>query len=153
VKPSAAPWRGRAFDRARTQVEQRRPPVAAPPLSRIAITTRQGVVLLAPEEISHAEFDGALVTIHRREGEPLLSEYSLQELAQRLPEPPADGGFDRVSRRALVSLAEIAMLLPQDTGGYVALMKNGGRVAVSRQSARRLRRWLGLGKAVDTGDE
>lgn len=151
LKPIDGPRLARAIDRARAQVEGRRPPPV--PLTRIAVTTHQGVVLVAPEEISHAEFDGALVTIHRRHGEPLLSEYSLQDLAQRLPEPPAELGFDRVSRRALVSLAEIAMLLPQDTGGYVAVMKNGGRVAVSRQSARRLRRWLGLGKAVDTADD
>jgi len=149
LKPIDGPRLARAIDRAREQLGHRRPVAPTEVLTRIAVTTRTGVVLLAPEEISHAEFDGALVTIHRREGEPLLSEYSLQDLAQRLPEPR----FDRVSRRALVNLAEIALLQPQDTGGYVAVMKTGAHVAVSRQSARRLRRWLGLGKAADSGDD
>jgi two-component system LytT family response regulator len=150
LKPIDGPRLTRAIDRAREQVGHRRPdaPRGGEPLARLAVGTRHGVVLLDPSEISHAEFDGALVTIHRRVGEPLLSEYSLQDLAQRLPEPK----FDRVSRRALVNLAEIAMLVPQDTGGYVAVMNGGAQVPVSRQSARRLRRWLGLGKAGDTGD-
>jgi two-component system LytT family response regulator len=148
LKPIEGPRLARAIDRARAQIESRRPP-GVEPLTRIAVTTRQGVVLVAPDEISHAEFDGTLVTIHRRDAEPLLCDYSLQDLAQRLVEPR----FDRVSRRAIVSLAEIAMLVPQETGGYVAVMKSGSHVAVSRQSARRLRRWLGLGKGGESSDD
>ena len=82
-------------------------------------------------------------------GERLLADSSLQDIADRLP----GDVFERVHRRALVNLREIAMLEPLPTGGFVAVTKAGGRVPVSRQSARRLRRWLGLGKAVAEDDD
>lgn len=152
LKPIDAPRLAKAIERARDHVTRRRgeaPRIDAHPVARLPITTRAGIVLLELDDVSHAEFDGTLVTIHRRVGEPLLSELSLQELGQRLPEPQ----FDRVHRRALVNLREVVMLLPQDTGGYTAVMRTGAHVAVSRQSARRLRRWLGLGKGADTDKE
>lgn len=148
LKPIDAARLAKAIERARCQVTARRPipSVEGPALARLPISTRAGVVLLEFDDVSHAEFDGALVTIHRRSGESLLSDFSLQELAARLPEPQ----FDRVHRRALVNLHEVAVLLPQDTGGFVAVMRTGAQVAVSRQAARRLRRSLGMGKGGDT---
>lgn len=149
LKPIDAARLAKAIDRARQHVTRRRGDETArpsgDPLARLPISTRAGVVLVDFDDVSHAEFDGTLVTLHRRVGEPLLTEFSLQDLGQRLPEPQ----FDRVHRRALVNLREVAMLLPQDTGGFVAVMRGGAHVVVSRQSARRLRRWLGLGKGGD----
>lgn len=148
LKPIDAVRLAKAVDRARAHVLRRRDelgPRTGDPLARLPIVTHAGVVLVDFDDISHAEFDGVLVTIHRRGGEPLLTELTLQDLAQRLPEPR----FDRVHRRALVNLGEVTMLLPQDTGGFVAVMRGGAQVVVSRQSARRLRRWLGLGKSGD----
>jgi two-component system, LytTR family, response regulator len=149
LKPIDAARLAKAVDRARAHVLRRReadtPRSAGDPLARLPIVTRAGVVLVDFDDVSHAEFDGVLVTIHRRNAEPLLTEFSLQDLGQRLPEPQ----FDRVHRRALVNLREVTMLLPQDTGGFVAVMRSGAHVLVSRQSARRLRRWLGLSKTSD----
>jgi two-component system, LytTR family, response regulator len=109
------------------------------PLARLALPTRQGIVLLDPLLLSHAELDGELVTIHSAEGQ-YLSALSLQELESRLPEDR----FARVHRRALVNLEQVARLEPNEVGGFTARMRGGQTVEVSRQAARDLRRRLGL---------
>jgi two-component system LytT family response regulator len=114
-----------------------RAPDGLPP--RLPLETRQGIVLLAPEEISHAELDGALVTVHTTRG-AFLCDLPLQELAERL----TPHGFLRVHRRALLNLAKVARLEPNETGGFVARTADGQAVEVSRQAARDLRRRLGL---------
>lgn len=152
LKPIEAARLAKAIDRARKHAQTRRGAAAveSAPLVRLPITTRAGVLLVDPAEISHAEFDGTLVTLHRTSGEPLLCEQSLQELESRLPAE----SFERVHRRALLNLREVVLLVPQETGGLLATMKNGAKVPVSRQSARKLRRWLGLAKATsDTTPE
>jgi two-component system LytT family response regulator len=156
LKPIEAGRLAKAMERARKWLLDRAaarrastPVAEAGAPDRLAIATRSGLVLIDPLEVSHAEFDGSLVTLQRTNGERLLADGSLQDIADRLP---ADV-FERVHRRALVNLREIAMLEPLPTGGFVAVTKAGGRVPVSRQSARRLRRWLGLGKAVAEDDD
>ena len=106
---------------------------------RLALETRQGIVLLAPAEISHAQLDGALVTVHTTRGE-FLCDLPLQELEQRL----GPHGFARVHRRALLNLAHVTRLDPVETGGFVARTAGGGAVEVSRLAARELRRRLRL---------
>ena len=96
-------------------------------------------MLLAPEEISHAQLDGALVTVHTTRG-AFLCDLPLQELAERL----GPHGFLRVHRRALLNLAKVVRLEPAETGGFLARTADGQAVEVSRQAARDLRRRLGL---------
>jgi two-component system LytT family response regulator len=96
-------------------------------------------VLLDPAQVSHVVLDGELVTIFSAQGE-YLSDLGLGELHERLPHDR----FERVHRRALVNLAEVVRLDPNDSGGYVARMRSGHAVEVSRQAARALRRRLGL---------
>lgn len=109
-------------------------------LSRLPVSTREGVVLLDPMMVSHAMFDGVLVTLVTRDGRRHLTDASLQDIAARLP---ADR-FVRAHRRALLNLHEVAILRPTDSGGYLAVTHAGEEVPVSRQTARRLRRALGL---------
>jgi len=109
-------------------------------LDRIAVGTREGIVLVDPLDVSHAVFDGNLVTLHTSEGVAHLVDGTLQELCGRLPEDR----FERVHRRAVINLRAVSLLRPTESGGYVAETKCGGQVPVSRQSARKLRRWLGL---------
>jgi len=101
-------------------------------------------VLLDPHEISHAVLDGELVTVHGRRGQ-YLSDLSLQQLEERLP----PDRFARVHRRALVNLAEVVRLEPNEVGGFVARTSAGHAVEVSRQAARSLRKRLGLRKDPD----
>jgi two-component system LytT family response regulator len=108
--------------------------------SRLAIETRQGIVLLDPAEITHAQLDDALVTVHTTRGE-FLCDLPLQELETRL----AGHGFLRVHRRALLNLAQVTRLEPVETGGFVARTPAGAAVEISRSAARELRKRLKVG--------
>ncbi len=112
---------------------------AAPRLNKLAIATRSGVELVAPGDVTHATFDGTLVTVHTAT-RAILTDDTLQDLEDKLPKGP----FERVHRRALVNLDHVERLDSIDSGGYVACLPGGKKVDVSRQSARRLRRRLGL---------
>jgi two-component system LytT family response regulator len=158
LKPVEAGRLRRALDRAREADAAQRfraeaarhrqaPAPEAPPASpaatglppRLPLETRQGIVLLAPEEISHAQLDGALVTVHTTRG-AFLCDLPLQELERQL----APHGFVRVHRRALLNLGRVVRLEPTETGGFLARTADGAAVEVSRLAARELRRRLGL---------
>ncbi|MEZ4384535.1 MAG: LytTR family DNA-binding domain-containing protein, partial [Nannocystaceae bacterium] len=138
LKPIDALKLRRALERARGRAVEAAA-VSEPTLARLAVTTREGVVLLAPAAIGYALFDGALVTLHTDRG-ALLCDLSLQELEDRLPA----ASFERVHRRALLNLERVDRLEPLETGGYRAHMQGGGEVPIARQAARRLRRRLGI---------
>jgi len=150
LKPIEAGRLGKAIERARAVVQARvRKTASAAPteadepevvLPRLPVSTREGVVLLDPAALSHAVFDGVLVTLVTRDGRRHLTDASLQDIAARLP----SDRFVRAHRRALLNLHEVALLRPTDSGGYLAVTHAGEEVPVSRQTARRLRRALGL---------
>jgi two-component system LytT family response regulator len=108
--------------------------------TKLAIATHDGAALVTPSEITHATFDGALVTVYTST-RTILTDDTLQDLEGKLG--PA-GDFERVHRRAIVNLDHVERLESVDSGGYVACLSTGKRVDVSRQSARKLRRRLGL---------
>ncbi|HEY0714342.1 MAG TPA: LytTR family DNA-binding domain-containing protein [Polyangia bacterium] len=153
LKPVDAGRLRKALDRAREaevlqrfraeaerQRGMRKPSQGDDPLpARLPLETRQGIVLLAPAEISHAQLDGALVTVYTKRG-PFLCDLTLQDLEASL----APHGFVRVHRRALLNLARVVRLEPEETGGFLARTDDGHAVEVSRQSARDLRKRLGL---------
>ena len=108
-------------------------------LDRLAVPTRQGIVLLDPRAVSHAILDGELVSVVTEAG-TYLSDDTLAALQERLPRDL----FERVHRRAILNLAHVDRLEPLDTGGFVAHTRGGHAVEVSRQAARELRRRLKL---------
>lgn len=145
----------KALERARGRLEKKEPEAArtqaasavaplARGLARLPIPTRQGIVLVDPETISHASLEDELVTVFTAQGE-FLTDFTLQELADKLPTE----GFYRVHRRALLNLAHVTRLEPLETGGFLARTAKGHSVEVSRQSARELRKRLGLRKGPD----
>jgi len=145
LKPIDVARLGKAVERARSRCAMAagvatESDAAGPRLDRIPVSTREGIVLVDPVDVSHAVFDGSLVTLHTVGGDAHLVDGTLQDLQGRLP----GDRFERVHRRALINLREVALLKPTETGGYVAETRGGGQVPVSRQSARKLRRWLGL---------
>jgi two-component system LytT family response regulator len=142
LKPVEAARLVKALQRARERLQ----PARRTPL---AISTQQGLQLIAPDEVSHAVLDGELVTLVTREGREVLTEFSLQDLAERLPPER----FERVHRRALLDLAQVARLEPLPSGGFLAHTRSGHVVEVSRQAARVLRRRLGLRRAPQDEDE
>ena len=133
LKPIEAARLRKALERARDRDARRRyadelarlqePRRAAEkPLDRLALPTRQGIVLLDPLTVSHAELDGELVTVHTTDAQ-YLSALSLQELESRLP----GDRFARVHRRALVNLEHVVRLEPNEVGGYTARTRGGQR--------------------------
>jgi len=140
LKPIEAGRLKKALDRARERLSG---PVggggAAADLGRLALPTRDGARLLDPSRVSHAVFDGSLVTVHYA-GEKLLTDLTLTELESRL----SAERFERVHRRALLNLECVERLVDQPTGGYLAITTDGQKVEVSRQAARKLRKRLGL---------
>lgn len=108
-------------------------------IGKLAIATHGGAALVSPDDVTHATFDGTLVTVHTA-ARSILTDDTLQDLEAKLPPGP----FERVHRRAIVNLDHVDRLESVDSGGYVACLSTGKRVDVSRQSARRLRRRLGL---------
>lgn len=137
LKPVDAARLKKAVARVR---ERMTPALADRDLDRVALPTRRGVRLVAPDELLCAVFDGTALTVHLAPDERVFVDLSLSQLEARLPDPP----FVRTHRRALVNLDQVAELEDQDTGGYMARLRNGRRVAVSRAVARALRRRLGL---------
>ncbi len=107
----------------------------ATPPGRIALTSRDEVFLVDPAKISHALYDGQLVSVFA-EGREFFSDASLQELEAKL----TSDDFLRVHRRALLQLAFVERLRPLPSGGYEAVMRDGAEVPVSRKSARALRK-------------
>jgi two-component system, LytTR family, response regulator len=148
LKPLEPARLQKALQRARSREAQRRfeeeralhrPRSGEPrPLDRLALPTRQGIVLVDPQQVTHAQLGEGLVTVHTLTGQ-YLSDATLQELQARLP-----ASFERVHRRALLNLEHVRQLEPLETGGYIARTVSGHAVEVSRQSARELRRRLGL---------
>ena len=141
LKPASAARLKVAIERARRSASGGAAAVGKTTRRRLAIETREGVLLLDPAEISHAELGEALVTIVVA-GREVLTDLSLNTLESRLPK----GSFLRVHRRALLNLDHVALLEPTASGGYVARTHKGHEVEVSRQAARELRRALGIGR-------
>jgi two-component system LytT family response regulator len=105
---------------------------------RLALETRQGIVLLRPEDVESAELEGELVTVFTQR-ERHLTDLTLQELSTRM-----GGVLERVHRRALLNFTHVVRLEPVETGGFLARTRSGRAVEVSRQVARQLRKQLGL---------
>lgn len=135
LKPVEASRLARALARVRPRFAASSPGVA---LARLAVPTRKGVVLLDPNDVTHATLEDELVTVYAH-NERLLTDFTLSDLEERLP----PDRFVRVHRKAIVNLAAVKRLDPVETGGYVARMATGD-VVVSRAAARELRRRLGL---------
>lgn len=157
LKPVEPARLQKALERARARLLDEAPreapapgaekPAASTPargLARLPIPTRQGIVLVDPETISHAALEDELVTVFTGQGD-FLTDFTLNELAEKLPAER----FHRVHRRALLNLSHVTRLEPLDTGGYLARTLRGHTVEVSRQSARELRRMLGLRRGAE----
>lgn len=116
-------------------------------LARLAVPTRHGIVLLDPGTITHAVLEEELVTVFTTQGD-YLTDFNLQELHEKLPPER----FERVHRRALLNLEHVSRLEPLETGGFIARTRAGHTVEISRQSARDLRKRLGLRRSADDAE-
>ena len=139
LKPVEAARLKRALERAAQRLNPTASAGVEARLARVPVQTARGIVLVNPNELSHAELSGPLLTLYTERG-TLLADFTLQHLQDALPDPR----FWRVHRRAFVNLDFVERLEPVESGGYLAHMRGGARVVVSRQVGRRLRCALGL---------
>ena len=114
------------------------PPQQAPREGRLPLTRGRDVFLVDARKISHALYDGELVTVFAGE-DSWIVDGSLQDLEGRI----ASQDFMRVHRRVLLNMARVTRLRSLDSGGFQALV-DGHEVDVSRQAARALRKRLGI---------
>ena len=141
LKPLEAARLSQAIDRARARVTRGSTPTSAsapPPNARLPLEVRGEIHLVPAGSITHAVLEETLVRVYVAGSEPILTELSLTDLERRLPH------LVRSHRRALVAIDHVTKLRPLPTGGYDAILDDGHEVPVSRQSARELRRRLGL---------
>lgn len=113
--------------------------LAAPkPLSdRLPVSFNGRVLLLPVGEISHCVVEHELVTVHTTRGD-YTTDYTLSALEARLdPER-----FFRAHRALLVNLDHVAAVDDLAGGRAVLITQAGARLAVSRQSSRKLRAML-----------
>jgi len=140
LKPVEPERLAKALDRVRKRVEEAPRPRErddeSEPLiqtHKLAVPTRKGIVLLDPSTISHVVLDGESCVIHAG-GAVYITDFRLTDLERRL------ATFQRLHRKALVNLDHVVRLEPVDSGGYLAHLRTGEIVEVSRQAARKLRR-------------
>jgi two-component system LytT family response regulator len=143
LKPVEIDRLRKALDRVRQRRSVLQSGMKAREIQKLAIQTKQGIVLVDPTDITHAVLDGPLVSIVTTSTE-YLTDFSLQELERKLPETFLRVHRRAVHRRAIVNLDHVSRLEPIETGGFIARTAQGKTVEVSRQSARDLRKWLGL---------
>jgi hypothetical protein len=96
-------------------------------LTRIALRDEGRVEFIEVADVERIEADGDYVWVHAKAGSKLLRQ-SIGSLEKQLD--PAH--FARVHRSAIVRLAGIGELQPLFHGEFVAIMRSGARVKVSR---------------------
>ena len=105
---------------------------------RLLVKTKDGVVLLAPEEILYFESSDHYVFVHTTAGTHLTRE-SLAHLEAVLD----PRHFVRIHRSALVHLAQVERLEGTDREDCSLLLRGGVRLRVSRRRLAEVRRMLG----------
>ena len=110
-------------------VVERPPPArSAEPIRRITVKTRHGVRYVPVEEIEWLESERNYVHIHAS-GDVHTIRATLTEVAGRLD----PGQFVRVHRSRVVNLDRVAEVQPWYSGDYLAILKSGERLRVSRR--------------------
>lgn len=146
LKPVEAARLGEALDRLRRRMgESSRADGSPGPRSsassgHLAALDGDRIVSLAHEEVAAVVVEDGLVFARTVRGRHRVRA-TLGEVEARLPAPP----FVRVSRAAILNLAWIAHLEPEDSGTYLARMRAPVDlgIGVSRRRARELRELLG----------
>ncbi len=102
-------------------------------LDRFVVRDGEKVVLVPARSVLRLEAEGNYVRLHTGEGSHLVRE-TLARLEERL-DPRR---FARVHRSEIVAVEAVRELLPWSHGDYVAVLRNGTQVRVSRRYQARL---------------
>jgi two-component system LytT family response regulator len=99
---------------------------AASPRGRILVRTPTRIVFLRPEEIDHVESAGNYVVLHVGKETHIVRETTAAMEAQLVP-----AGFMRISRSAIMNLAQVREVQPLGPGQYSVVLKNGTRLEMT----------------------
>lgn len=99
---------------------------ASNPCGRILVRTPTRIVFLRPEEIDHLESAGNYVVLHVGKETHIVRETTAAMEAQLAP-----AGFMRISRSAIVNLAQVREVQPLGPGQYSVVLKNGTRLEMT----------------------
>lgn len=109
--------------------------LAAGPLTRLFVRSGTAITPLPVAEVRYFEADGDYVIAHATKGRHVLG-LSLARLVDRL-DPRR---FVRIHRTHVVNLDHVATFRRHGKGGMTAELRDGARLAVSRQRAQELRK-------------
>ena len=112
---------------------------AAPPLAQIVARRRDRFVLLPLNQIVFFEVENGVVRA-KTEGESYWTDYRINDLESRLPDPP----FFRAHRSAIVNIGKVREIAPLMKGAYLLVMndKESSEIQVSERQSKRLRQIL-----------
>jgi len=108
------------------------------PLDRLVVRSGGTTRFIRVADIDYVEGAGVYVSLHVG-GKALLHRAAIQDLVERL-DPVR---FVRVHRSAVVNIESIVQLESRSHGEFDAVLKNGGRVRVSRTYRAQLEKRLG----------
>ena len=140
LKPFAQARIDAALERARRLLGQAAPELerliapAGPRLTRVLVRDGDGMQVLLVDDIAYIESQADQVSFHAH-GREHLKTQRISELEAQLD--PAR--FVRVHRSFIINLAALQGLEKTDSDAYMARMKNGKRIPISRSGYERLR--------------
>lgn len=108
-------------------------------LARLPAQSKEGIVLLALEDVYQIASEDRLVFAHTRDARYLVS-FSIKDLEERLPASK----FFRGHRSSIVNLDHVREVVPWFHGKLLLKLDNGAEVVVSEDRAPRLRAAIGL---------
>jgi two-component system, LytTR family, response regulator len=104
-------------------------------LTRLFVRERGAVRPLRASSVEYLEANDDYVTVHAAGGERFDMEITMATLEGRLD--PAT--FLRIHRRFIVNMDHVRSIAPVDGSRFEVTMRDGARLAVSRQRSRILR--------------
>ena len=140
LKPFAQARFDAALERARRLLGQAAPELerlvapTGPRLTRVLVKDGEGMQVLLVDDIAYIESQADQVAFHAHGCEHLKTQ-RISELEAQLD--PAR--FVRVHRSFIINLAALQGLEKTDSDAYIARMKNGKRIPISRSGYERLR--------------
>ncbi|MCS7162052.1 MAG: response regulator transcription factor [Bacteroidia bacterium] len=139
LKPFSLERLRQALQRAFQRLMERPSPLS--PTGKLALPRREGHIILSLQEIVGVCIEERTLYVEVRDGQRHSTRaYTLQELAEKLPQPP----FLRIARDALINLDAVREVLPWLSGRYKVLLTTGSVYMCSREHAPQLLRAVGL---------
>jgi two-component system LytT family response regulator len=106
-----------------------------PPLERIPVRRRDGIVLVPVSQIASVVAEGELLHIRTLDNETYTINYRLRDLEARID----SSRFVRLGRGTIVSIANIRKIIPMPGGTFTVVLPNNQQFRVSRIQSRVLR--------------